>query len=72
MYNKSFSILFALAFALPLTVNAHSLIIGVEGANGVTGQGFGVVDTTPRDGRDQVCSSSRGVLGRNSYLTLTL
>ena len=31
-------------------VSAHGLITEVTGANGVTGEGFGVVASTPRDG----------------------
>jgi hypothetical protein len=31
------------------SVHAHGLITGVTGANGVTGQGFAVVDGTPRN-----------------------
>ncbi|PAV22955.1 putative gEgh 16 [Pyrrhoderma noxium] len=36
--------------ALALHVNAHGVLTTVTGTNGVTGQGFGVIDSTPRDG----------------------
>ncbi|KAJ8453549.1 hypothetical protein ONZ45_g19673 [Pleurotus djamor] len=36
--------------ALALHVNAHGVITAVTGTNGVTGQGFGVDASTPRDG----------------------
>ncbi|KDN50619.1 hypothetical protein RSAG8_01117, partial [Rhizoctonia solani AG-8 WAC10335] len=32
------------------SVSAHGALVAVAGANGVDGQGFGVVDSTPRDG----------------------
>ncbi|KAF8689118.1 hypothetical protein RHS03_09259, partial [Rhizoctonia solani] len=32
------------------SVSAHGALVAVTGSNGVNGQGFGVVDSTPRDG----------------------
>ncbi|KAH7341272.1 hypothetical protein B0J17DRAFT_567547 [Rhizoctonia solani] len=32
------------------SVNAHGALVAVTGSNGVDGQGFGIVETTPRDG----------------------
>ncbi|CAE6525781.1 unnamed protein product, partial [Rhizoctonia solani] len=32
------------------SVSAHGALVAVTGANGVNGQGFGIVDSTPRDG----------------------
>ncbi|KAF8717938.1 hypothetical protein RHS02_09328, partial [Rhizoctonia solani] len=32
------------------SVSAHGALVAVAGSNGVNGQGFGVVDSTPRDG----------------------
>ena len=36
--------------ALALHVNAHGVLTAVTGTNGVNGQGFGVIASTPRDG----------------------
>jgi hypothetical protein len=41
-----------------LTASAHSLILSVTGANGVTSSGFGVVKSTPRDGKSLVRRST--------------
>ncbi|KAG8681591.1 hypothetical protein FRC08_015537 [Ceratobasidium sp. 394] len=42
------SILFALSAVS--SVSAHGALVAIAGSNGVTGQGFGVVESTPRDG----------------------
>ncbi|QRW18421.1 hypothetical protein RhiXN_03345 [Rhizoctonia solani] len=39
-----------LVLAAISSVNAHGAMVAVTGSNGVTGQGFGIVETTPRDG----------------------
>ena len=36
--------------ALALRVRAHGVLTEISGTNGVTGQGFGVIASTPRDG----------------------
>ncbi|KAG8776322.1 hypothetical protein FRC12_000981 [Ceratobasidium sp. 428] len=50
MFTKStlISVLFALSAIS--SVSAHGVITRVAGSNGVDGQAFGVVETTPRDG----------------------
>ena len=52
MYHSAFTTLLTLALAV--TTNAHSLILNVDGANGNSASGFGVVQSTPRNGRDEV------------------
>lgn len=55
--HKSISMLaksILIALALTYGTHAHSLLLSVTGANGVTGTGIGVVATTPRNGNDQV------------------
>ncbi|KAG9104361.1 hypothetical protein FRC06_003167 [Ceratobasidium sp. 370] len=42
------SILFTLSVVS--SVSAHGALVAVAGSNGVNGQGFGIVETTPRDG----------------------
>ncbi|KAG8705045.1 hypothetical protein FRC11_009361 [Ceratobasidium sp. 423] len=32
------------------SVNAHGALVAVTGSNGVNGQGFGILDSIPRDG----------------------
>ncbi|CAE6486888.1 unnamed protein product [Rhizoctonia solani] len=39
-----------LLFTAVSSVSAHGALVAVTGTNGVDGQGFGVVDSTPRDG----------------------
>ncbi|CAE6456497.1 unnamed protein product [Rhizoctonia solani] len=39
-----------LLLSVASSVTAHGALVAVTGSNGVTAQGFGVVDTTPRDG----------------------
>ncbi|CAE6450708.1 unnamed protein product [Rhizoctonia solani] len=39
-----------LLLAAVSSVSAHGALVAVTGANGVNGQGFGIVDSTPRDG----------------------
>ncbi|CAE6335214.1 unnamed protein product [Rhizoctonia solani] len=39
-----------LVLAAISSVNAHGAMVAVTGSNGVNGQGFGIVDSTPRDG----------------------
>jgi hypothetical protein len=36
--------------SIPTLVTSHGVLTEVKGANGVVGQGFGVLDTTPRTG----------------------
>jgi hypothetical protein len=45
--------------ALAISANAHSLIMSVDGANGNSASGFGVKQSTPRNGIDEVSGSSR-------------
>jgi hypothetical protein len=42
-------LLFSLT-SIPSLISAHGVLTAVEGSNGVVGQGFGVVESTPRDG----------------------
>lgn len=53
MFSKSqlVSVLFALAAAS--SVAAHGALVAISGDNGVTAQGFGVVESTPRDGTNR-------------------
>ena len=44
------SLITSIAFATMRLVAGHALITSVQGANGVTGVGFGVDPSTPRDG----------------------
>ncbi|CAE6406747.1 unnamed protein product [Rhizoctonia solani] len=39
-----------LVLAAISSVNAHGALVNVAGSNGVDGQGFGIVESTPRDG----------------------
>ncbi|CAE6420279.1 unnamed protein product [Rhizoctonia solani] len=39
-----------LVLAAISSVNAHGALVAVTGSNGVNGQGFGIVESTPRDG----------------------
>ncbi|QRV90190.1 hypothetical protein RhiJN_18208 [Ceratobasidium sp. AG-Ba] len=50
MFSKAtlVSVLFALSAIS--SVSAHGVLVAATGANGVTSQGFGVVESTPRDG----------------------
>ncbi|CAE6528292.1 hypothetical protein RSOLAG22IIIB_06290 [Rhizoctonia solani] len=50
MFSKSQVASVLLALLAATSVNAHGAIVAVKGGNGVTGQAFGIVDTTPRDG----------------------
>ncbi|GAB1522160.1 hypothetical protein RhiTH_005271 [Rhizoctonia solani] len=50
MFSKSQVASILLALFAATAVNAHGAIVAVKGENGVNGQAFGVVDTTPRDG----------------------
>ncbi|KAM0754309.1 hypothetical protein T439DRAFT_311178 [Meredithblackwellia eburnea MCA 4105] len=36
--------------AVASLVSAHGALVAIQGANGIEGQGFGIVPTTPRDG----------------------
>ncbi|KAI8457423.1 hypothetical protein BY996DRAFT_4578427 [Phakopsora pachyrhizi] len=49
MYSKSLLTLSVLSVCFSV-VRSHGLITGVNGANGVTGQAFGTIESTPRDG----------------------
>lgn len=49
MYSGFTTLLLLLSTILP-SVHGHGLITAVTGANGVTGTGFGVDASTPRDG----------------------
>lgn len=53
MFSKSqlVSVLFALATAS--SVAAHGALVAIKGDNGVTAQGFGIVESTPRDGTNR-------------------
>jgi hypothetical protein len=46
--RTSFTFLAILA-SVAVSVSGHGVFTGVQGANGVTGQGFAVVQSTPRD-----------------------
>ncbi|CCO38237.1 hypothetical protein BN14_12405 [Rhizoctonia solani AG-1 IB] len=48
MFSKLSTTLLLLTAAA--SVSAHGALVAVAGANGVNAQGFGVVDSTPRDG----------------------
>ena len=48
-FSASFSSLLAL-FALAGSASAHGVLTAVTGSNGITAQGFGVIESTPRDG----------------------
>ncbi|KAG8776324.1 hypothetical protein FRC12_000983 [Ceratobasidium sp. 428] len=50
MFNKSTLISVLVALSAISSVSAHGVITRVAGSNGIEGQGFGVVETTPRDG----------------------
>ncbi|CAE6468669.1 unnamed protein product [Rhizoctonia solani] len=39
-----------LLLSIASSVSAHGALVAVTGSNGVDGQGFGIVDSTPRDG----------------------
>jgi hypothetical protein len=56
----SLSLLYIALTSITL-VSSHGVLTAVEGTNGVTAQGFGVVESTPRDGTRrrpfQVCFS---------------
>lgn len=52
-FSTNFSYLLAL-FTLAGSANAHGVIVAVKGGNGVTGQGFGVIPSTPRNGTTPV------------------
>jgi len=74
------SILFAVLATFISTANAHGTMTKITGANGVTGQGIGIVADTPRDGstpvpfeqdtsviRDrEIASGKTGVCGRTA------
>ncbi|KAJ3115747.1 hypothetical protein HDU96_000078 [Phlyctochytrium bullatum] len=54
---------FFLAVAAPVTVSAHGVVTEVQGANGVTGTGFGVDPSTPRDcTRRNPCQQDSSIL----------
>ncbi|KAG8739991.1 hypothetical protein FRC10_004870 [Ceratobasidium sp. 414] len=48
MFAKVSAVLLVLTAAA--SVSAHGVLVAVNGANGVDAQGFGVVESTPRDG----------------------
>ncbi|KAG9103533.1 hypothetical protein FRC06_010109 [Ceratobasidium sp. 370] len=48
MFAKISAVLLVLSAAA--SVSAHGVLVAVNGANGVKAQGFGVVESTPRDG----------------------
>ncbi|KAG9086117.1 hypothetical protein FRC07_013199 [Ceratobasidium sp. 392] len=48
MFAKASTVLFFLTAAV--SVSAHGVLVAIDGDNGVKAQGFGVVDSTPRDG----------------------
>ncbi|KAB5591171.1 hypothetical protein CTheo_5380 [Ceratobasidium theobromae] len=51
MFSKpSFVSALILAIATISSVNAHGALVAITGSNGVNGQGFGIVESTPRDG----------------------
>ncbi|CAE6444134.1 unnamed protein product, partial [Rhizoctonia solani] len=50
MFSKSQVASILLALFAATAVNAHGAIVAVKGENGVNGQAFGIVESTPRDG----------------------
>ncbi|KAF7339618.1 GEgh 16 [Mycena sanguinolenta] len=50
MFFNTFIVLAAISSSALLNVQAHGTITSVTGANGVTGAGFGIIASTPRDG----------------------
>ncbi|CAE6447832.1 unnamed protein product [Rhizoctonia solani] len=50
MFSKSQVASVLLALFATASVNAHGAIVAAAGGNGVTGQAFGIVNSTPRDG----------------------
>ncbi|CAE6478191.1 unnamed protein product [Rhizoctonia solani] len=50
MFSKPQVASVLLALFVTASVNAHGAIVAAAGGNGVTGQAFGIVDSTPRDG----------------------
>ncbi|KAG8772435.1 hypothetical protein FRC12_001936 [Ceratobasidium sp. 428] len=48
MFVNASALLFALTAAA--SVSAHGVLVAINGDNGVKAQGFGVVESTPRDG----------------------
>jgi len=54
MFFNTFIVLAAISSSALLNVQAHGTITSVTGANGVTGAGFGIIASTPRDGSTPV------------------
>jgi hypothetical protein len=50
MFSKTSFVSALLALGAITSVSAHGAIVAVAGSNGIQGQAFGIVDTTPRDG----------------------
>jgi hypothetical protein len=49
MFGKITAISFLAFFVIPSVVG-HGVLVAVNGTNGITGQGFGVDSSTPRNG----------------------
>ncbi|KAJ7293410.1 hypothetical protein C8J57DRAFT_25321 [Mycena rebaudengoi] len=80
MLSTTFLLFAAASSSFFLNVHAHGTITAVKGANGVQAAGFGIIESTPRDGsrakpfqqdtsviRDrEIASGKTGVCGRTS------